>query len=129
MAERKTGTRKVTDVVAAETAEVKKVTRAAGRKAKDAAAAEAIEVKKVTRAAGRKVKDAAEKVETAVKAPARKAKAARLQIFVQSPLGGNITPEEIVAKIPAGADCVFIRVDQNKLWWVKGEENGSVDIW
>lgn len=50
-------------------------------------------------------------------------------IIVQSPMGGNITAEEIAAKIPAGADSVFVRVDQNKLWWIKGEETGSVDIW
>ena len=51
------------------------------------------------------------------------------EIIVQSPMGGNITAEEIAAKIPAGADSVFVRVDQNKLWWIKGEETGSVDIW
>ena len=50
-------------------------------------------------------------------------------IIVQSPMGGNITAEEIAAKVPAGAESVFVRVDQNKLWWIKGEETGSVDIW
>ena len=99
------------------------------QKVKDAVEAEVTEVKKTARGAGRKVKEAAEKVETAAKAPARKAKAAKVQIYVQSPLGGNITPEEIAEKIPAGADCVFVRVDQNKLWWVKGEETGSENIW
>ena len=58
-----------------------------------------------------------------------KAKAAKLEIIVQSPMGGNITAEEIAAKVPAGAESVFVRVDQNKLWWIKGEETGSVDIW
>ena len=24
---------------------------------------------------------------------------------------------------------VFVRVDQNKLWWIRGDETGSVDIW
>ena len=50
-------------------------------------------------------------------------------IYVQSPLGGNITPEEIAAKMPEGAEAVFVRVDQNKLWWIRGEETGSVEIW
>ena len=58
-----------------------------------------------------------------------KAAAPKLEIYVQSPLGGNITPEEIAAKLPEGVEAVFVRVDQNKLWWVKGEETGSVDIW
>lgn len=63
------------------------------------------------------------------KKAAGKAKAKKMVIYVQSPLGGNITPEEIEAKIPEDADCVFVRVDQNKLWWLRGEESGSVDIW
>jgi hypothetical protein len=75
------------------------------------------------------VKATASKVEKAVKKPAGKVKAAKLEIYVQSPLGGNITPEEIAQKVPAGAESVFVRVDQNKLWWIRGEESGSVDIW
>ena len=68
-------------------------------------------------------------VKAAAKKPAAKAKAAKLEIFIQSPMGGNITPEEIAAKLPKGAKSVFVRVDQNKLWWINGEETGSVDIW
>ena len=44
-------------------------------------------------------------------------------------MGGNISDAEIVAKLPDGTETVFVRVDQNKLWWIKGEETGSVDIW
>ena len=44
-------------------------------------------------------------------------------------MGGEITPEQVIAKLPAGVDCVFIRVDQNKLWWIRGDETGHVDIW
>ena len=51
------------------------------------------------------------------------------EIVIQSPLGGEITPEQIVAKLPVGVDCVFVRVDQNKLWWIRGEETGNVEIW
>ena len=50
-------------------------------------------------------------------------------IIIQSPMGGNITPEEIISKIPAGSDSVYVRVDENKLYWVKGDENGAVEIW
>ena len=67
-------------------------------------------------------------VKAAAKKPAAKAKATKLEIFIQSPMGGNITPEEIAAKLPMGAKSVFVRVDQNKLWWINGEETGSVDI-
>ncbi len=91
-------------------------------KKKAEAAAVKIEAKKNTRKASRKVKDVVENAE-------KKAKVAKLEIIVQSPMGGNITAEEIAAKLPDGAETVFIRVDQNMLWWVRGEETGSVDIW
>ena len=62
------------------------------------------------------------------KKPARKK--APLRVIIQSPYGGEITPEEIAAKIPEQATDVYVRVDQNKLWWLKNdEEYGSVSIW
>lgn len=53
---------------------------------------------------------------------------AKTKIVIQSPLGGTITPEEIIAKIGA-ADKIYVRVDENKAYWVKGEETGSIDLW
>ena len=53
----------------------------------------------------------------------------KTKIIIQSPLGGNITPRQVLQKIPDGSDSVYIRVDENKLYWVKGDENGAVDIW
>ena len=53
----------------------------------------------------------------------------KTKIIIQSPLGGNITPRQVLQKIPAGSDSVYIRVDENKLYWVKGDESGAVDIW
>ena len=52
----------------------------------------------------------------------------KAEIIIQSPLGGNITPEEVLAKV-GQADQIYIRVDENKAYWVKGEETGSVDLW
>jgi transcriptional regulator with XRE-family HTH domain len=97
----------------------------------DAVTAEKIEVKKTAAKASRKAKETVKEVENKVEKKVKdsKAKAAKLEIIVQSPMGGNITAEEIAAKVPAGAESVFFRVDQNKLWWIKGEETGSVDIW
>ena len=75
------------------------------------------------------VKKPAEKKPAAKKA-APKAKAPRkAEIYVQSPYGGNITPEEILAKIPQDVDSCYVRVDQNTIWWVRGEETGAVVIW
>ena len=97
--------------------------KAAAKKVEDKVVAEEIEVKKTAGKVARKTKETVKKVETAAK------KSAKLEIIVQSPMGGNITAEEIAAKLPKGAETVFVRVDQNKLWWIKGEETGSVNIW
>ena len=98
--------------------------KAAAKKVEDKVVAEEIEVKRTATKTARKTKETVKKVESAAKKPAGK-----LEIIVQSPMGGNITAEEIAAKLPKGAETVFVRVDQNKLWWIKGEETGSVDIW
>ena len=58
--------------------------------------------------------------------PGKKAAAGPV-IVIQSPLGGNITPAEIAAKV-GQADTVYVRVDENKAYWVRGEETGSVDL-
>ena len=53
-----------------------------------------------------------------------------LEIYIQSPLGGNITPEEVAAKLPEGTEACFVRVDQNRIWWVRSDgETGYVWIW
>ena len=103
--------------------------KSTAKKVADQVVAAEVEAKKTARKTTRKVKEAVEATEAKVEKKVAKAKTAKLEIIVQSPMGGNITAEEIAAKIPAGADAVFVRVDQNKLWWIKGEETGSVDIW
>ena len=50
------------------------------------------------------------------------------QIIIQSPLGGEITPEDILTKA-GNADKIYVRVDQNKLYIVNGDETSSVDLW
>ena len=62
------------------------------------------------------------------KAPAKKPEK-KLDIIIQSPLGGEITPEQIAAKLPKEARDVYVRVDENKLYWVGTEGVGNVDIW
>jgi len=139
---------KAADTVAAVEVEVKKTTRAAGRKAKakveeaaaqvaekvDAAAVAAeIEAGKAKAKRTRKAAVAKEAVETAVEAaskPIRKARAAKLDIVIQSVMGGAITPEEIAAKVPKDAISAYVKVEENKIYWVnKAGETGSVEIW
>ncbi len=60
----------------------------------------------------------------------KKVSAKDVEMYIQSPLGGNITPDEVAAKLPEGTEACFIRVDQNKIWWVRGNgETGFVWIW
>ena len=134
---RKPGRPKKSDAAVAAEIEVKKTVRAAGRKVKETAAeaaaavreaaeeqavASEIEVKKTVRKAGRKAKDAAEKVEKTVKK-------ATLDIIIESPMGGSISTDEIAGRLPKGTTAVYVRVDENKLYWVKGDDTGSIDIW
>ena len=49
-------------------------------------------------------------------------------IIIQSAMGGEITPEEILSRV-GDVDKVYVRPDQNAIYWVKGEETGAIDIW
>ena len=75
-------------------------------------------------------KKAAEAEAPVAKKPAAKKPAAKkaVEVIVQSPLGGEISFAEILAKV-GEADKVYVRVDQNKAYWVRGEETGDVDLW
>ena len=50
------------------------------------------------------------------------------ELIIQSPMGGNITPDEILKKV-GKADKIYIRVDENKAYWVRGKETCSADLW
>ena len=50
------------------------------------------------------------------------------EIIIQSPLGGEITGAEILDRV-GKVDKVYVKVDENKAYWVKGEETGSIDLW
>ena len=122
------------DGVVATEIEVKKKTRKGGRKAKEKAAeivaevketvgekaiAAEIEVKKTARKGARKAKET-------VKAVAGEKKTA---VLIQSQLGGTITPEDILSRVPADVDSSYIKPEENKAYWVRGDESGSVELW
>ena len=89
--------------------------------ASDAAAAAEIEAKKTVRKAGRKAKETAKELKKAAGIP---------NIVIQSPMGGYITTEDIAKKVPKNTTDVYVRVDENKLYYIlKNGENGDVDIW
>ena len=113
--------------------ETEEAAEKAAEKVDDAAAAAEIEAGKAKARRTWKAAEAKEAVKTAVEAaakPARKARAAKLDIVIQSVMGGAITPEEITAKVPKDAVCAYVKVEENKIYWVdKKGETGSVEIW
>jgi transcriptional regulator with XRE-family HTH domain len=80
---------------------------------------------KKKKAAAKKTKPAAKKAPVKKEAaPAAK----KAEVIIQSPSGGSITPDEILARV-GEADCIYVRADENKAYWVRGEETGSIDLW
>ena len=39
------------------------------------------------------------------------------------------TPEEILSRVPADVDTIYIKPEENKAYWVRGDESGSVGLW
>ena len=86
-------------------------------------------MKKNTRKAGRKAKEKAEDAVSIAKEAAKEV-AGIPNIIIQSPMGGYITPADIAKKVPKGTVDVYVRVDENKLYYVlKNGETGDIDIW
>ena len=72
------------------------------------------------------------KAEPAVKKTRKKSTKASKStpvILIQSLLGGTITPEEILSRVPADVDSIYIKPEENKAYWVRGDESGSVELW
>ena len=128
--ERKKAVRKASRTVK-ETA--KNTSQAVKNKAEDLGenvTAHAIEDKKAVRQAARNAKAKVEGAKEKASYNANKSKAKKLSIVFESPLGGTITPEQVAARVPRNATNVYVRIDQNKLYYVlKNGETGSVDIW
>ena len=117
MATRKTETKKTTAVKKTAGAAAKAAPKAAAKAAPKAAAKAAVKsaVKAAPKAAAKKP-------------AAKKAAPKAVEYIIQSPLGGEITPAEILKKI-GKAEKIYIRVDQNKAYWTDGKKSGSVDLW
>ena len=73
---------------------------------------------------------AAAKNEKAAQKPGAKRKAVKLNMVFQSAWGAEITPEQIAVKLPKEAADIYVKIDDNKIYWVgKNGETGSLDIW
>ena len=90
---------------------------------------------KIRKVYGAEIETAEKKIAAATKkAPVirleKKAAVPPMDIYIQSPYGGNITPEEVAAKMPQGTKACYVRVDQNLIWWVgRDGSTGAVEIW
>jgi len=96
-----------------------------GKKKDEQPAVEKKATKPTKRGTKAEVAPAAEEKKTTKRG--KKAEAAP-HVVIQSPMGGSITPEEILKKT-GPVDAVYVRVDENKAYWVRGDETGSVDLW
>ena len=76
------------------------------------------------------MKEAVEATKKAVKKPKKK----RPTFVIQSIMGGEITVDEILARIEAQAseqevNSVYIKAEENRAYYVAGEEGGYVELW
>ncbi len=97
----------------------------------ESAAAPAVEAVEAAPAAPAAVEKKAKKKDAAEKKPAPKKAAAKKPaptVILQSPFGGEITVDAVKTLV-GDVDKVYVRIDQNKLYWVKGKETGDTDIW
>ena len=93
----------------------------------------------------KRARKAAEKVETkeqkaedkkeakekrAAKKPSTKIAASKVNMVFQSTMGGAITPEQIALKLPKGVSDVYVKLEENKAYYVlKDGTTGNVEIW
>ena len=106
-----------------------------GRKKKEAAPAVEEAPTKKPRTRKKKAEPAAAPVDesllqmqTNVEAAVNALFDAKGTVIIQSPMGGEITPEEVLAKV-GPVDKVYVRVDENAAYWVRGNESGAVNLW
>jgi hypothetical protein len=49
-------------------------------------------------------------------------------VILQSAFGGEITINAL-RSIVGEADRIYVRIDENKAYWVRGDKTGDIDIW
>lgn len=106
----------------------KKARKPRGKKEAPASAEKKTEEKK-TRKPRAKKEAAPAPVEEKVEKKAEKNTSKQpAKIIIQSLMGGEITPEEILSRV-GDVDKVYIKVEENAAYWVKGDETGAINIW
>ena len=105
----------------------KKARNPRGKKEAPAPAEKKTEEKK-TRKTRAKKEAAPAPVEKVEKKAEKKTSKQPAKIIIQSLMGGEITPEEILSRV-GDVDKVYIKVEENAAYWVKGDETGAINIW
>ena len=136
--EKKTTAKKIADkaaesvVVEVATTDVPaKEKKAAPKKAAPKKSAETVTAEAAAPGAPAKEKKAKKKAapkKAAAEKPAAKKAPTAPSVILQSPFGGEITVDAVKTLV-GEVDKIYVRIDQNKLYWVKGEETGDKDIW
>lgn len=121
---------KIIEVYGVAVATAANTAKSVSEKAAKAAGVAKETVSRTAKTAMDKAKDVQSRLDKAVQDAKDSMAAQKIasKMVIQSPMGGEITPEEIMEKI-GPADRVYVRVDENKAYWVRGEESGSVDLW
>ena len=96
---------------------------------KDKTDAAKIEMKKKITKASRKAAEKKKTVKEMAETPIRKARTVKTDLVFETNGGRQITPEAITERVPKGVDAAYIKLEENKIYWVKGTETGAVDIW
>ena len=84
---------------------------------------------KAEKAPAAEAKKPVEKKPAEKKTASRKVKTAAPVVYIQSMMGGSVTPEEVLSRIPKDAEAVYIKPEENMAYWVKGDDGGAVELW
>ena len=49
-------------------------------------------------------------------------------VIIQSNMGGEINVVDIIAKV-GNVDTIYVKPEDNRAYWVKGDQNGAVELW
>ncbi len=67
--------------------------------------------------------------EKKAKKQSKKARIAKMNLIFESGSGRQISLQAIAEKVPKGCDAAYVKIEENRIYWVKEEETGSEEIW
>ena len=49
-------------------------------------------------------------------------------VVIESQMGGSITVDEILSRLPENVETVYVKPEKNRACWVNGNESGLVEL-